>query len=1113
MKRITCFFLALHLVLISAIVHSSDTGFIDTNAHWAKKDIAFMAQEGLINGVGNQVFEPDAYITRAEFVSVAVRIARLENKHYTEEISDVNSNDYDWYAQMLQSALDADLIPYDMISEGFFPDRYITREEIAAILVAVYEYVLVEEIEGIDIQSYTDSESISGWAYGAMEKAIGIGILRGVTSTYIRASAPATRAQAVMMLKRTYDRIYNSGGTDRIDEENQGVPRGTMTITEKPEGDIDIKQRFPLYQAAFVESMQYKSGFYILADFETPPKEVYVKYIAIGTPSQYLKFKPVQYVVVYDPNGTAVASYDFSDLKYNETEEIIIKLNESKRGVWRIAAFGGNTNDRIEIGLPNTETWGISGINKLGITETTPQDLYFYIPRTAKSIMLVGYGNPEVELFGANGASVGKPVYNNTSRRSELMIADGITESVWMVRQTSQTGKVIGLADIPGVFCPTKEAAETLKGGVIEAEGLLVHGPIQARARKLMMDIDPEDCEVTLDWPEPSVAATVENPHLESLMYSVYGGLTTIRYAFDNQLLDKESPFYGFFIPRSLEQPPSESWHDFTYQVCYNQSETANMAALLTIPTELNVAYNNEAILNRTILSALAVITSMSANNILQDGTFMKNDYILGNFFFKYGSMAEGYHYLKELLPKEVADVWRDGIIAVGDAISNFPSYQPNQFANIMLGHMNIYLATGEERYLKRFEVMIESYMDYREGNKMSQHPAGYFMEELGPDGNYETMNLECHIPNYYDYKSLPNAKPELVEKIRRSIERSLYFQSFYWLPQTDGYVTSPNSINTRTLTVLANEGHPGAYAAYPEFSLAAGRYAMNAYPQDGLGTGKILSYIANTEQWQRNIIRWGLESKGDGHDGSRTALNGIWAKWLYKTYSLPNKVEAEMLPIEHENGTWELDGQIAFKRGNLYMLIFYSGDRNNSRSSRSGAPISVWTKGTGNAILSMKNNVANNVPVDDIINSTIVANGKASNDEMGTLKWIEQDRIFEISSYSKDLECDILWRYELDKDSVKLTVSIQSSKSVENAYLNLPIYYYENSLKTTAPSNGKFVFDVNGSAIEISWPSGLNTTLSRPVEEPRNKKEIRSLRIPLPSYGNPLEVTFRAVK
>jgi hypothetical protein len=83
--------------------------FGDIIGHWAQHDIEVMAGLGIAQGVGNQQFDPDDNVSRAEFLSLLLRSLGMYTGSVTEApFSDVTTTDR--YAPYLQTAYDAGII-------------------------------------------------------------------------------------------------------------------------------------------------------------------------------------------------------------------------------------------------------------------------------------------------------------------------------------------------------------------------------------------------------------------------------------------------------------------------------------------------------------------------------------------------------------------------------------------------------------------------------------------------------------------------------------------------------------------------------------------------------------------------------------------------------------------------------------------------------------------------------------------------------------------------------------------------------------------------------------------------------------------------------------------
>ena len=103
--------------------------FEDTKDHWARKEIGALAGKGIIKGKSEGIFDPDANITRAEFVALMTRAMGYgENHGYTVPFMDVREND--WYYNPIAIAYNEGLENGKSATE-FDPNGKITRQEMA----------------------------------------------------------------------------------------------------------------------------------------------------------------------------------------------------------------------------------------------------------------------------------------------------------------------------------------------------------------------------------------------------------------------------------------------------------------------------------------------------------------------------------------------------------------------------------------------------------------------------------------------------------------------------------------------------------------------------------------------------------------------------------------------------------------------------------------------------------------------------------------------------------------------------------------------------------------------------------------------------------------------
>ena len=119
------------------ITDEGDFSFTDTIGHWAEANIHAAASKGLVLGVGGGMFEPDITIT---------------------------------------------------------------REDAAAILARLIEYLNGDFVSDGAVIEYKDADSISGYARKAVDSLSAMGVVEGDGNGYFAPSKNLTRAEAVKLI-------------------------------------------------------------------------------------------------------------------------------------------------------------------------------------------------------------------------------------------------------------------------------------------------------------------------------------------------------------------------------------------------------------------------------------------------------------------------------------------------------------------------------------------------------------------------------------------------------------------------------------------------------------------------------------------------------------------------------------------------------------------------------------------------------------------------------------------------------------------------------------------------------------------------------------------------
>ena len=179
-----------------ATVDVSDI-FIDVAPNaWYKDAVQYAYDHGLMTGVSDTEFAPEATTTRAMIVSI---LARLEGVESAQAAGFADVDDNDWYATAVNWAANVGVVNgYE--DNTFRPNQPITREQLAAILMN-YAACIGEDVSNrADLTSYTDQPS--AWATETMSWAVAEGLLTGVTADTLQPQGAATRAQVAAILQR-----------------------------------------------------------------------------------------------------------------------------------------------------------------------------------------------------------------------------------------------------------------------------------------------------------------------------------------------------------------------------------------------------------------------------------------------------------------------------------------------------------------------------------------------------------------------------------------------------------------------------------------------------------------------------------------------------------------------------------------------------------------------------------------------------------------------------------------------------------------------------------------------------------------------------------------------
>ena len=183
--------------------------FVDTQGFWAEKDIAIAAAHHLVEGVNATHFDPNALVTRAQFTVMLARALGLAPLG-ASAISSLPFTDVSptvWYAGTIAAAVQDGLVS-GINATHFAPDAPITREQMAVLIGRMLALqnnappVPTATQQATLLAPFTDAATISSWAAASVAEMIQEGVMKGRSTATFAPLAPATRAEAAVMLVR-----------------------------------------------------------------------------------------------------------------------------------------------------------------------------------------------------------------------------------------------------------------------------------------------------------------------------------------------------------------------------------------------------------------------------------------------------------------------------------------------------------------------------------------------------------------------------------------------------------------------------------------------------------------------------------------------------------------------------------------------------------------------------------------------------------------------------------------------------------------------------------------------------------------------------------------------
>ncbi|MDR2132027.1 MAG: S-layer homology domain-containing protein [Clostridiales Family XIII bacterium] len=172
---------------------------------WFYADVEFVVKNGLFNGVSATSFAPNTPMSRGMIVTALGRLNGVDTKSYAAgSFKDVAAGQY--YTAYVEWAK-ANGIVNGVGENSFAPDRDVSRQDFAVILVRYAEFVKKPIHSTRQPITFGDQSQIAGYAKNAIRTLYAGGIINGMDNNAFAPAKSATRAEVAAMLHRFAEAI------------------------------------------------------------------------------------------------------------------------------------------------------------------------------------------------------------------------------------------------------------------------------------------------------------------------------------------------------------------------------------------------------------------------------------------------------------------------------------------------------------------------------------------------------------------------------------------------------------------------------------------------------------------------------------------------------------------------------------------------------------------------------------------------------------------------------------------------------------------------------------------------------------------------------------------
>jgi len=181
------------------------SSFTDLLNNPSREVIENLADNYIVQGISDSLFNPEGKVSRAEFSVMLCRLLKLEPDEAAAKagFSDVSGK---WYSGYIGALVKESIFAASGNGE-FNPQANLNRAEAAVILARVINTTASED----RLQNYSDANLIPLWARSAMNTVITNGVMKEKSTGKLAPLEPLTRAEAAVILNAFINSPANIG--------------------------------------------------------------------------------------------------------------------------------------------------------------------------------------------------------------------------------------------------------------------------------------------------------------------------------------------------------------------------------------------------------------------------------------------------------------------------------------------------------------------------------------------------------------------------------------------------------------------------------------------------------------------------------------------------------------------------------------------------------------------------------------------------------------------------------------------------------------------------------------------------------------------------------------